>query len=195
MPGGCGNRPAATAFLAGLLIIGLFVSAAAAGSGPSAPERPITLSLSLRASPAGAGARAVPVAFTLAAPDAPKLGPKKRPGLAWIEMGAFLAYSTTSYWTRNAFPEDWQFRLNGHAQFDRIVLLDGWRFDSNNFKLNWTHSLAGAIYYQFARSNNLSWVNSWLMATAASTYWETIVEWREVISLNDQITTALGAFS
>ena len=33
------------------------------------------------------------------------------------------------------------------------------------------------------------------MAAAASTYWETVVEWREVISLNDQITTALGAFS
>ena len=123
------------------------------------------------------------------------LRPKKRPGRAWIELGAFLAYSTTSYWTSAAFPEDWQFQLNWHDQFDRVFLLKGWRFDSNNFKLNWTHSLAGGVYYQFARSNNLSWIDSWLMAVAASTYWETVVEWKEVISVNDQITTALGAFS
>ena len=121
--------------------------------------------------------------------------PKKHPGRAWIEMGVLLAYSTASYWHRNAFPEDWQFQLRFHDQFDRFVLLKGWRFDSNNFKLNWSHALAGGLYYQFARANNLSWSRSWLTAIAASTYWESFVEWREVISLNDQITTGLGAFS
>lgn len=163
-------------------------SPAADLAGPD-PSRPIRFSLSAETEPPPA-----PSAFSLAEPAA-TASPKKHPGRAWIETGAFLTYSTISYWSRAAFPEDWQFRLTPRAQFERLVLLKGFRFDSNNFKLNWTHALAGGVYYQFARANNLTWLESWLMAAAASTYWETVVEWREVISLNDQITTALGAFS
>jgi hypothetical protein len=192
--------------LAGLALAFLAGSSAAAESGSSIPERSFPFSHSVRTPSAGAGSAPDSVAFSLASPAVPEMsetgdgpdpapGPKKRPGRAWIELGAFLAYSTTSYWTRAAFPEDWQFRLNWHDQFDRVFLLKGWRFDSNNFRLNWTHALAGGVYYQFARTNNLSWIDSWLVAVAASTYWEAVVEWKEVISVNDQITTGLGAFS
>jgi hypothetical protein len=200
------NRTAATALLAGLWLVFLGGFSAASDSGSSARERSFPFSLSPRAPAAGAGAASDSVSFSLAAPavrEAPEASdgkastraPQKRPGRAWIELGAFTTYSTISYWTRAAFPEDWQFQLNLHDQFNRVFLLEGWRFDSNNFKLNWTHSLAGGVYYQFGRANNLSWIDSWLMALAASTYWEAVVEWKEVISLNDQITTALGAFS
>jgi hypothetical protein len=200
------NRAVAAALLAGLWLVFPGVSLAAAGSGSSTAERSFPFSLSPRTSSAGAGAASDPVAFSLAAPaarEAPGTSggkvstfvSKKRPGRAWIELGVFLTYSTISYWTRAAFPEDWQFQLNLHDQINRVFLLHGWRFDSNNFRLNWTHSLAGGVYYQFARANHLSWISSWLTALAASTYWEAVVEWREVISLNDQITTALGAFS
>jgi len=153
------------------------------------PQRPVPFSLS-----AGTEAASGSLPFSLTE-KADVAVPKKHPGRAWIEMGVLLAYSTASYWHRNAFPEDWQFQLRFHSQFDRFFLLKGWRFDSNNFKLNWSHALAGGLYYQFARANNLSWSRSWLMAIAASTYWESFVEWREVISLNDQITTGLGALS
>ena len=157
---------------------------------PGAPSLAPSIRLDLAA---GREAAFVP-AFSLAEPIAAP-APKRHVLRAWIEMGALLAYSTSSYWHRNAFPEDWQFQLRFHDQFDRFVLLKGWRFDSNNFKLNWSHALAGGLYYQFARANNLSWARSWLMAVIASTYWESFVEWREVISLNDQITTGLGAYS
>jgi len=200
------HRTVATALLAGLWLVSLGGFSAASDSGSSAWERSFPFSLSPRTPAAGAGAASDSVAFSLAAPtvwEAPEASDgkasirasQKRPGRAWIELGAFTTYSTISYWTRAAFPEDWQFQLNLHDQFNRVFLLDGWRFDSNNFKLNWTHSLAGGVYYQFGRANNLSWIDSWLMALAASTYWEAVVEWKEVISLNDQITTALGAFS
>ena len=132
------------------------------------------------------------------ASSAPAIVRKPKTARAWIEWGAFLAFSGGSYWIRykgGAFIEDWQFSLNPSVQFKRIFLFDGWRFDSNNFKLNWTHSLAGAIYYQFARTNYMSWLQSWLMACIGSTTWEALVEWREVISLNDQIMTGLGGFS
>jgi hypothetical protein len=124
--------------------------------------------------------------------------PKKRKLRAWLELSGFLAISGGSYWIRykhGGFTEDWQFPLTLSAQFKRFFLLQGWRFDSNNFKLNWTHSFAGAIYYQFGRSNYMSWLQSWLMACAGSTFWEGVIEWKEVISLNDQTMTGLGGFA
>jgi hypothetical protein len=131
----------------------------------------------------------------ISGPGAAATGHKRRPGRAWLEMGAFLAYSNASYWYRAAFPEDWQFQLTLDSQIPRIFFLEGWRFDSNNFKLNWTHAPAGGLYYEFARACNMSWLQSWLMAIAASTYWEVVVEWKEVISTNDQLTTGIAALA
>jgi hypothetical protein len=183
-----GTRIVGTALAVSFCLASLGPAWAAADPGGLGPERPVRLDLTIRTE------AACGPAFSLAeAPAAP--APRKHALRAWIEMGALLVYSTSSYWHRNAFPEDWQFQLRFHDQFDRFVLLKGWRFDSNNFKLNWSHALAGGLYYQFARANGLSWSRSWLMAVIASTYWESFVEWREVISLNDQITTGLGAYS
>jgi len=182
------NRTFGAVLAAGLSLLLLAEAAPAAGR-PSVPGPPDPFSLSAATPPASGF-----IAFSLAEPTA-AAAPKKHPGRAWIEMGAFLAYSTTSYWTRAAFPEDWQFQLTFHDQIEKLVRLKGVRFDSNNFKVNWTHSLAGGVYYQFARANDLSWFESLLVATAASTYWETVVEWREVVSINDQITTAIGAYA
>lgn len=128
-------------------------------------------------------------------PGAAATGHKKRVGRAWLEMGAFVAYSNASYWIRSAFPEDWQFQLSLDSQIPRIFFFEGWRFDSNNFKVNWTHAPAGGLYYEFARACNMSWLQSWLMAIAASTYWEVVVEWKEVISTNDQFTTGIVSFA
>ena len=122
--------------------------------------------------------------------------PRPRKGRAWLELAGFQAFSIGSYWVRykSHFQEDWQFKMTFDSQFKRIVLLQGWRFDSNNFKLNWTHSLAGSVYYQFGRTNHASWLYSWMMAVVGSTIWE-CSEWKEVISLNDQIMTGLGGFA
>ncbi len=114
---------------------------------------------------------------------------------AWIELAAFSTASTVNYWASGAFPEDRDFRLTLGDQVNRIFFLEGWRFDSNQFSLNWSHILAGAIHYQFGRSNRQSWVSSWLMAVAGSTWWEIIGEPKEVIAINDQIMTGLGGFA
>ena len=121
---------------------------------------------------------------------------RPRKGRAWLELVGFQAFSVGSYWIRykSHFVEDWQFKMTVDSQFKRIVLLKGWRFDSNNFKLNWTHSLAGGIYYQFGRTNHASWLYSWMISVVGSTFWE-LTEWKEVISLNDQIMTGLGGFA
>jgi hypothetical protein len=41
----------------------------------------------------------------------------------------------------------------------------------------------------------MSWLYSWMMSLAGSTWWEVIGEPKEVISINDQIMTGLGGFS
>jgi len=120
---------------------------------------------------------------------------RKKRARAWIELGALTLASSVDYWLRNAFPEDKDFRLDFDSQFSRVFLLEGWRFDSNEFSVNWAHGLAGALYYQFGRANRQSWPYSWLMAFAASTWWEIVGETKEVIAINDQIMTGLGALA
>ena len=74
-------------------------------------------------------------------------------------------------------------------------MLEGLRFDSNQFSLNWSHILAGATYYQFGRTNGQPWLYSWLMSMAGSTWWEVVGEPKEVIAINDQVMTGLGGFA
>ena len=176
-------RRTTAAALAAVAFIGFL------GPAPSARADETEPSFSLSAAPA-------------AKPERPSTvfvkEPRQRTLRGWIEWGVFLGSSATSYWIRykhGGFTEDWQFAPTFSAQFKRFFLLNGWRFDSNNFKLNWTHSMAGGIYYQMVRTNYFSWLHSWLMACLASTCWEGGVEWKEVISINDQIMTGIGGFA
>ncbi len=140
-----------------------------------------------------AGPRCAESGFALAGSALPRA--RKKELRAWIELGAFLTVSTIQYWRSNSFPEDRDFGLDLSTQISRVFLLEGWRFDSNQFSLNWTHILAGAIYYQFGRANHLSWLQSWMMSVLGSTWWEVIGEPKEVIAINDQIMTGLGGFA
>lgn len=115
-----------------------------------------------------------------------------RPGLQFL---AFMGYSQTRYWLKySQFVEDWQYHFNWHDQSKRWFTLQAWKFDSNAFSINWTHAGAGCIYYNFARTNGLSQKNSFLFTLATSAYWEYLVEWREVISLNDMVFTPVGGY-
>lgn len=200
-----GKGTAAVALAAACLLFSLDRGAAAASPAERSVDR-VAFSLALRdAGPAPAASCAeaaiVPAGPRQAKPgavspvSAPAQKPKAHLGRAWLELGAFLAYSTASYWIRNGFPEDWQYHLTLDSQIPRFFWLEGWRFDSNMFRVNWTHTMAGGIYYQFARTNNLSWVSSWLICIAVSTYWEGFTEWREVISLNDQMLTGVSSYA
>jgi hypothetical protein len=199
---------AAAAALAAVGLLSPLVFGAAGDARDTKPGDRVPFSLALRAAPPDPGpapprfnAAAVLAGPRQAKPEAvsPVSGPPQKPkahvGRAWLELGAFLAYSTASYWIRNGFPEDWQYHLTLDSQIPRFFWFEGWRFDSNMFRVNWTHTMAGGIYYQFARTNNLSWASSWLISIAVSTYWEGFTEWREVISLNDQMLTGVSSYA
>ncbi|HPW17651.1 MAG TPA: DUF3943 domain-containing protein [Candidatus Aminicenantes bacterium] len=185
----------------------LAVAAPAAGSPAAEGARRVHFDLAARSAAPETGRPSFSLAGCRppnepAAPDdegtAPKperlpSGNKRR--RAWIELGAFTAAATVNYWLGNSFPEDRDYRIDFDSQFSRVLLLEGWRFDSNQFSLNWSHALAGAVYYQFGRSNRQSWLYSWFMAAAASTWWEIVGEPKEVIAVNDQIMTGLGGLA
>lgn len=131
-------------------------------------------------------------------PQADEAGPGGSPrngGRALLEFGTLLLYENLRYWAEAGFVEDWQYELTWDDQKKKLLELDGVRFDSNGYETNWTHAYAGGIYYSLGRINNLGVKESFLLAAFASLYWESVVEWREVFSVNDTIFTDFGALS
>lgn len=121
--------------------------------------------------------------------------PKPKWGRAFIEWGSFMMISQVHYWIQySSFINDWQYHLDWKDQTKRFLTFDATWFDSNSFNLNWSHSMAGAVYYQFARSNNISWLGSWALCMFGAEWWEHVAEWREVISINDVIVTGVGGY-
>ena len=122
--------------------------------------------------------------------------PKKRFNRALLEGVGHFVYSTASYWVRqDVMKEDWEYQFTWKDQKKRFFFIDGMRFDSNNFTFNWTHSIAGALYYNYARSNRLNPLESFLYTFGASYFWEFVIEFREVVSINDAISTPMGGIS
>ncbi len=120
----------------------------------------------------------------------------KRLGRASIEFFTLMGYWQTRYWLiYTDYIEDWQFEFNFKDQSKRFYASEAYRLDSNCYSLNWLHAIAGAGFYTVARSNYYGWAKSLLFSTLGSTYWEYVVEWREVISLNDMVITPIGGFS
>lgn len=140
---------------------------------------------------------AAPGTVRPAAPaDAAGRDPQPDWGLALSEFAAVLLTENLRYWAEyGKWIEDWQYELTWADQRRRVLELEGLRFDSNDFQTNWTHALAGGTYYTLGRVNNLGVGDSFLLAAAASTYWEIFVEWREVMSVNDSVETIFGALS
>ena len=122
--------------------------------------------------------------------------PGKRWGRALVEVLGHFVYATSSYWIRqDVMKEDWEYQFTWKDQKRRFFFLDGPRFDSNTFQFNWTHSMAGSIYYNYARVNNFNSLESFLYTLGASYFWEFFVEFKEVVSVNDLISTPVGGLS
>jgi hypothetical protein len=185
-----------------------------ASAGASAGEKPAARNLSFQSrslAPSanfvrGLGsASASPMTFTYPGNDAskaagqivkPAAAVSRNPGRAFLEIGTLMTYSMVRYWLNYAkFIEDWQYHFSWKDQRKRFFTLQAWKFDSNAFSLNWTHSFAGVLYYNLARTNHLSWSQSFLFSLGGSLWWEYCAEWREVISINDNLMTGFGGYA
>lgn len=126
----------------------------------------------------------------------PKQKSSKRLARALLLNGTGLGLNSIKYWIKySQWIEDWQFELTWEDQKRRIFTGEGYKFDSNPFLTNWTHTLSGAIYYNFARYNRLSTLESMLFMLGFNLVWEYVTEWREVISVGDNICSGIGGIT
>jgi len=106
-----------------------------------------------------------------------------------LGVGAYMYYAPLA--EENAI--DWKYGFNEKSFKERFITGEGWRFDDNNFYYNNPgHPIAGALYYSIARHNGLSALESLGFAIFGSSSWEAFMEFREVISITDQIFTPLS---
>lgn len=76
------------------------------------------------------------------------------------------------------------------------LVFDTVSFDNNRFGTNWlSHPGAGFLFYQAARSNRLSLLESFAISFATSTLWELVAELREKVAANDMIVTPISGFA
>lgn len=206
------DKPVAKAVAAGLLVFLLGIPAVGRTRPPAGPSevRPALASIhafSLVALDAAPAERLQPGVFSLAVPAGEEkakprparpaaAGMDKNWGRTMLELGAFLGYSTVRYWLEyHEWIEDWQYELTWADQYRRFLTTEAIRFDSNAYVVNWTHVMGGALYYELARANHLTWAESLLVTFGASVFYEYVSEWREVISVNDMILTTSGGYS
>lgn len=97
-----------------------------------------------------------------------------------------LGIGTAWYWSNvETNSKDWDYP-GWESRFD----LSAVRFDDNHFTINHvSHPFSGGAYYALARVNGYGVIASAGFSIATSTVWEFVLEWRELVSLNDSIMT------
>lgn len=112
---------------------------------------------------------------------------------AGVENGAMLLLELGIYWYEpNTSVVDWQFP-NFAA---KVTSHNALRFDDNLLRTNYMlHSTAGGVHYLMTRTNGFGIAPSFATAVASSVLYETVLEWLEVISINDLIVTPFGGMA
>src|SRR6185436_7240239 len=101
------------------------------------------------------------------------------------------------YWRDLDFnTRDWDLRWDGPSWKRKLTSLDAVRFDQNLFQTNAvSHTRAGVAHYQILRGNGFSAGASALGTFATSAIWEYLIEFKELVSLNDLIVNSVSGFA
>lgn len=114
---------------------------------------------------------------------------KRYPFRAAMEEAAILAGGYAQYALDKSNASDFDLGYDWPS-FRSKLTLDSVAFDDNHFDTNWlTHPGAGYLYYSAARGNRLGVFESFVLATASSTLWEFVGEFREQVAVNDLVVT------
>ncbi|MCL1058951.1 DUF3943 domain-containing protein [Shewanella gelidimarina] len=115
---------------------------------------------------------------------------------ALAEITVVLVIGELLYKTgEESMKEDFDYEIEGNTGryfVDRIVTTESWKLDDNEVGMNWGHAYAGALYHQAFRNYNFNYYESMLGNFLTSGIWEVFAEYKEVVSINDQIVTTFG---
>ncbi|HET9957549.1 MAG TPA: DUF3943 domain-containing protein [Polyangiaceae bacterium] len=115
--------------------------------------------------------------------------------IALEEVGLLLAGTGYYFMQHEVNSLDWTFDYSWDTVEAKLTG-DAYSFDTNFFKTNTlAHSGAGTLYYLAARGNYLSPAESLAVGFFASAAWEFFAEFRERVSINDQMVTPFGGFA
>lgn len=112
---------------------------------------------------------------------------------AGVEHAGVVVLEMFFYWyDPDANSVDWQFP----DVKTKLTSNNAVRFDDNLMRTNYIyHPLAGAAHYLATRVNGFGVPESFASAAAFSTLYEAVLEWRELVSINDLIVTPLGGMA
>jgi hypothetical protein len=104
-------------------------------------------------------------------------------GLLGIAQGLYYLFEEANH-------TDWDYTVEDFPE--RLTTWEHWKMDDNRKKFNLTHVYSGSLPYAVSRSNGLTIFESYFATLIFSSIWEIGAEYREVISINDQIVTTMG---
>jgi len=110
---------------------------------------------------------------------------------------AMLAYGFADYWNHaDVNAVDWELSWSTPSFRKKLVTFEAVRFDNNRFETNtYFHPVAGMYFYLGARGSGLGIGESFLYSFIGSGIWEYFGEYREKVSLNDQVFTPHGGIA
>lgn len=109
-----------------------------------------------------------------------------------VESTLGLGLGTAWYWIADETNRvDWD-----NPQFKERLSGEAWRYDNNSFGINFiAHPMTGAGFYVLARTNNLGPGWSYVNSFGFSLLWELGIEFKEKVSINDQLVTPLAGLA
>lgn len=140
---------------------------------------------------------------TLADPAGPPPPPPDEPIMRsrWLELliaeqTLVLVPPTIYYYaTTDLQREDFELDWTWEDWRVKLTTLDYVTFDTGNWASNaFRHPLIGALHFQVGRANGLGPGTSTLINLGTSLLWEYVVEYREKISLNDNVVNTISGF-
>jgi len=107
------------------------------------------------------------------------------------EIAGLLGIAQTFYYVfEEVNHEDWDYTAEDFPE--RLTTWKQWKMDTNRKSFNITHVNSGSLPYVIGRSNGLTHFESFLATVLFSSIWEIGAEFREAVSINDQIVTTTG---